>query len=122
MQHVGQSADDVRVVEIWPAHASENYEYKQLLIEDDGVSTKHTEAKEYTELELTMHCAEKTITVDVNIVYQNFKPAYDNLWFTLCSSRDGRTLVWAQEGEAGQSLSKVDSKNRRMIGIVMPWK
>lgn len=123
MQHVGHSPDDVRVVELWPSHPSASAtEYKQRLIEDDGVSTKHTEANEYSELELSLNCTDQAITVDVHVTHEKFKPAYDTLWFTLCSANDNRDLVWAQEGKTGKSICKVDDRNRRMIGIIMPWK
>lgn len=120
MQHVGFSADDERVIEVWPSHASSGkVEHKQLLVEDDGISTKHTDAKEYTELEISMRSTEKTITLDINIVHQNFKPAYNTLSFVLKSADDDRDIVFAQEGS---SQFKVHQKSKGTFTIDMPWK
>jgi alpha-glucosidase len=122
MQHVGHSPDDLRVVEIWPSQAtSGTTEYKKVIVEDDGVSTKHTDAQAFTEIEVSVQCTEKIITVDVNVLHDKFTPEYKTLWFTSCAANDKRDLVWAQEGKS-MSVSKVDQKNRKMIGIDMPWK
>ncbi|KAI8581374.1 hypothetical protein K450DRAFT_232751 [Umbelopsis ramanniana AG] len=120
MQHVGFSADDERVIEVWPSHSSSGeVEHKQLLVEDDGISTKHTDAKEYTELEISMRSTAKTITLDISVVHQNFKPAYNTLSFVLKSADDDREIVFAQkEG----SQFKVHQKSKGAFSIDMPWK
>ncbi|KAJ2955438.1 hypothetical protein NQZ79_g8556 [Umbelopsis isabellina] len=120
MQHVGHSADDVRNIEVWPSAGAA--EYKTTFVEDDGVSNKHTEAQEYTEIEIAVKSTDKAVTVNTTLVHEKFKPAYDTLWFTLCSANDSREFVWAQEGKAGNAITKTDDKNRKMIGIPMQWK
>ncbi|OZJ05584.1 hypothetical protein BZG36_01721 [Bifiguratus adelaidae] len=93
MRHVGAEKDDERVVQIFP-HTSKDHTAMFTMVEDDGISTAHTEKGEYLEWKAYARCVDK-IEVGIETVYANYKPEFDTVWFTLGHIKDERHIVGA---------------------------
>lgn len=110
MRHVGQQKDDERVVHVYPPRGAEHYgkKFEATLVEDDGMTTAHTEKSEYAELKVWMVCDAKEIRVGVDIVHALYRPEYDAVSFVIADEEETRRLVADGDGVE----TKVDSDGK----------